>query len=122
MNYYIEQLLYALLALALMFILIYIFYRITNKRDINMEDNKIKTNRSSMTIKAFDKGWWNCFNSFVIEIYEHKMKSDTSFLDNVLKGAGVERSEIINILKTEIVSDYTKGYLQEYLALHFISH
>ena len=75
-----------------------------------------------MSIKTFDKGWWNCFNSFVCEIYEHKMKTNTYFLDDVLKGAGVERTEIINILKTEIISDYTKGYLQEYLVRHFINH
>lgn len=64
----------------------------------------------------FNKGWWNCFISFLIE-----MKPLTSELDNetcnlVLKGANVTTKEIQEVLdnETELLSCHpeTKEYLE----------
>lgn len=65
----------------------------------------------------FDKGWWNCFNSFCMVILDTISKSDTYNLDNVLEGAGVTPDEIKKVLQTNDICDATRDYLNQYLEI-----
>ena len=61
-------------------------------------------------MKQFDKGWWNCFNSFANTI------NNNSICIEVLDGAGVTKDEIEEVLcngdlygnALNIVSEYIR--------------
>ena len=68
----------------------------------------------------FNKGWWNCFNAFAIEILFRTGTGTQNgvhcFLEEVLEHAGVTSSEIEQILKTGTLSDCTAEFLKNYLS------
>ncbi len=48
-------------------------------------------------MKQFDKGWWNCFNSFANNCYMTK-GDNLSACHEVLNGAGVTIEEALHVL------------------------
>lgn len=65
-------------------------------------------------MKQFDKGWWNCFNSFV----NNTINVNGSICMEVLRGAGIIKDEIEEVLRSgdlygnavNIVNEYYKIY------------
>lgn len=72
-------------------------------------------------MEEFNLGWWNCFNSFVKEMFELHPRfsgdicNDTTILDNVLKGAGVTEEEIKEVIKTDLFDESFSSYLKKYI-------
>lgn len=46
-------------------------------------------------MKQFDKGWWNCFNSFA----NNTINDNDSICMEVLDGAGVTKDEIEEVMR-----------------------
>ena len=47
-----------------------------------------------MRLLEFDKGWWNCFNSFA----NNTLSDNDSVCMEVLRGAGVTKEEVLHVL------------------------
>ena len=60
----------------------------------------------------FIEGWWNCFNSFANNSYKKKKKACIE----VLNGAGVTKTEIQEILTTNLLYGYAYSVVVDYLS------
>lgn len=60
----------------------------------------------------FIEGWWNCFNSFANNSYCENEKACIE----VLNGAGVTKTEIQEILTTNLLYGYAYSVVVDYLS------
>lgn len=72
-----------------------------------------------MKMTNFNKGWWNCFNAFAMEILFRAGTTTSNalhfFMEEVLEHAGVTSDEIKQVLKTDTLADCTVEFLKNYL-------
>lgn len=64
-----------------------------------------------MKLLEFNKGWWNCFNSFA----NNTLSDNDSVCMEVLRGAGVSKEEALHVLKREPVYGQTREIIEEYI-------
>lgn len=70
-----------------------------------------------MRLLEFDKGWWNCFNSFANNCY--MKKGDTlSACYEVLNGAGVTKEEALHVLNKK---DFLYGNAVDVVSTYIIN-
>lgn len=63
-------------------------------------------------MKNFNKGWWNCFNSFAAELIDSSPYMKDHII-KVMKGAGITKEEIQKVLYKENFSTKTINFLYE---------
>ena len=64
-------------------------------------------------MKQFDKGWWNCFNSFA----NNTINDNDSICMEVLDGAGVTKDEIEEVLRNDDLYGNALNIVSEYIRL-----
>ena len=62
-------------------------------------------------MKQFDKGWWNCFNSFA----NNTINDNDSICMEVLNGAGVTKDEIEEVLRKGDLYGNALNIVYEYI-------
>ena len=62
-------------------------------------------------MKQFDKGWWNCFNSFA----NNTINDNDSICMEVLRGAGITKDEIEEVLRNGDLYGNALNIVNEYL-------
>lgn len=67
-------------------------------------------------MKQFDKGWWNCFNSFA----NNTINDNDSICLEVLNGAGVTKDEIEEVLRNGDLYGNAANIVNEYYKNKFI--
>lgn len=67
-----------------------------------------------MRLLEFDKGWWNCFNSYTNDVMNTMSYSLIPF--TILEGAGVTKEEALYVLnKTSFLSGKAINVVSEYV-------
>lgn len=65
-----------------------------------------------MRLLEFDKGWWNCFNSFA----NNTLSDNDSVCMEVLRGAGVTKEEALHVLnKKDFLYGNAVDVVKEYI-------
>ena len=65
-----------------------------------------------MRLLEFDKGWWNCFNSFA----NNTLSDNDSVCMEVLNGAGVTKGEALHVLnKKDFLYGNAINVVNEYI-------
>jgi len=59
----------------------------------------------------FDKGWWNCFNSFA----NNTINDNDSICMEVLNGAGVTKDEVEEVLRNGDLYGNALNIIYEYI-------
>lgn len=67
-------------------------------------------------MKQFDKGWWNCFNSFA----NNTLRDNDSVCIEVLNGAGITKDEIEEVLRNGDLYGNAANIVNEYYKNKFI--
>lgn len=62
-------------------------------------------------MKQFDKGWWNCFNSFA----NNTINDNDLICMEVLRGAGVTKDEVEEVLRTGELYGNALNIVNEYI-------
>lgn len=62
-------------------------------------------------MKQFDKGWWNCFNSFANNI----INDNDSICMEVLRGAGITKDEVEEVLRNGELYGNALNIVYEYI-------
>ena len=62
-------------------------------------------------MKQFDKGWWNCFNSFA----NNTINVNDSICMEVLRGAGITKDEIEEVLRNGDLYGNALNIVNEYI-------
>lgn len=62
-------------------------------------------------MKQFDKGWWNCFNSFANNI----RNNNDSVCIEVLRGAGITKDEVEEVLRNGDLYGNALNIVNEYM-------
>lgn len=62
-------------------------------------------------MKQFDKGWWNCFNSFA----NNTINDNDSICREVLRGAGITKDEIEEVLRNGDLYGNALNIVNEYI-------
>ena len=65
-------------------------------------------------MKQFDKGWWNCFNSFA----NNTINDNDSICMEVLRGAGITKDEIDEVLRNGDLYGNALNIVNEYIRRH----
>lgn len=68
----------------------------------------------------FNKGWWNCFESFAYELllYHKGQANSDGHLISVLREAGVTPNEIREYLRSDYPRDNVQQWLENYLYMY----
>ena len=64
-----------------------------------------------MKMTQFNKGWWNCFGSFVSEMQDNNPDMALEYAKRVIKGAGVSDSEIGDAIESGELPDQVAALL-----------
>ncbi len=59
----------------------------------------------------FNKGWWNCFGSFVSEMHDNNPDMAVEYAKRIIKGAGVHNAEIGEAIKSGELPDQVAALL-----------
>ena len=62
-------------------------------------------------MKQFDKGWWNCFNSFA----NNTINDNDLICMEVLRGAGVTKDEVEEVLRNGDLYGNALNIVNEYI-------
>lgn len=65
-------------------------------------------------MKQFDKGWWNCFNSFA----NNTINDNDSICMEVLRGAGITKDEVEEVLRNGDLYGNALNIVNEYLRMN----
>ena len=67
-----------------------------------------------MRLLEFDKGWWNCFDSYTNDVMDVMSYSQIPL--SILKGAGVTKEEALHVLnKTSFLTGKAINVVNEYI-------